>query len=163
MSIGKAFVAVAVFIAVLGIIIVWNNYNVNVYPLKQGVAWIDRAKVGGSANEMIEYGQKAQEIFKYERGNPAWWYATDTTNWDLIKKDLASNIKNLEKISELSSSDEAYQQGMDVAKDKFSRLKEQADSAADWTFNSGLNVVITAVFSLVFMAMLIVGVTTWDD
>lgn len=129
MSAGWGLATAAVL--VVGVLLWFGFQNGTGYPLDQAQQWISRAKTGGHAEEMISYLNEAELILQDFKGNPAWWYPTSRTSFDLIKRDLGGNIERLHEMKKLNRTDDAYNQGLDDVRGKLAVLSDQLRDTTD--------------------------------
>ncbi|MDW8043294.1 MAG: glycosyltransferase [Nitrososphaerota archaeon] len=137
----------------LGIAVTVIGYSQTYYRLDIANAYIVRAASSSSAEEIVDYMERALEILPRE-GNPVWIFPTPRTDFGLITKDLMG-LKGLAlALSRENVDSSAYQQGLDQLKDSLLRIREQIAEAAPFYFVSPLSLLLFLLWLIAFALLL---------
>lgn len=136
-------------VIVVGGVLLYSAYYNSFYAIDRANALFSRAETAGFAEDMMTYLQRGRQLLP-KSGNPVWWFPTDKTDFSEIQKDIDSIIGRATLLESLPRNSPAYQQGMDDLRGKVKALELQIAEASGYMFVSGWNVLISAIWLLMF-------------
>lgn len=136
-------------VMVVGGVLLYSAYYNSFYAIDRANALFSRAETAGFVEDMITYLQRGRQLLP-KSGNPVWWFPTDKTDFSEIQKDIDSIIGRATLLESLPRNSPAYQQGMDDLRGKVKALELQIAEASGYMFVSGWNVLISAIWLLMF-------------
>ena len=103
-------------------------------------------------NTMISDLKAIKELLPKD-GNPVWTFATPSTDFALIQKDLDSMIVNVEKIAIVPRDSSSFHTGMDAVSDRAYALQQNLEDVTPYMYVKFINVVLSAVWIAAILAI----------
>lgn len=127
----------------------YSAYYNSFYTIDRANALFSRAETAGFAEDMLAYLQRGRQLLP-KSGNPVWWFPTDKTDFSEMQRDIDGIIARATLMEGLPRDSSAYQQGMNDLRGKIAALELQAADASGYMFVSGWNVVVAALWLVIF-------------
>jgi cellulose synthase/poly-beta-1,6-N-acetylglucosamine synthase-like glycosyltransferase len=144
-------------VGILGLItfagyMAWTGYESDVYPVDISRGLLDRVMITSEPNTMMSDLNTVKELLPKE-GNPVWIFATPSTDFGLIQKDLDSMIVNVEKIATVPRDSSSFHTGMDAVGDRALVLQQNLEDVTPYMYVKFINVVLSAVWIAAILAI----------
>lgn len=149
-------------IIIFGVVMAFNGYNSDIYPLDRMRGNLDGI-IGSSDpaiihSHLVAIKQDLTIVLGHlpdDNKNPVWIFPTESTNILRIERDVNTMIASIEKISNVSKDSAAYHTGMTDLNDRALLIKTNIMDATPYMYVSVSNI----IFSTVWIAA-IVGIFT---
>ena len=142
---------------ILGLIIfaavmAYTGYENSVYPLDISRGLLDRVMVSSDPDTLLAH---LKDIKGYipEEGNPVWIFATPSTDFGLMQKDLDVMIETVELMATVPKDSSVFNTGMIDVSERAKTLQENIMDATPYMYVSFINIVLTAVWIAAILAI----------
>lgn len=139
-----AMVGIIGFIS-FGAFMAYDGYQNDVYPLDQSRGLLDRIQTTDDTEAITEY-LKTMKTLLPQDGNPVWIFPTETTDFDLIQKDLDNMISSVEKISTVPHDSSSFHTGMINVHERAKELRLHLLDATPYMYVSFSNIVFSSLW-----------------
>ena len=123
----------------------YQGYKADVYPLDLTRGNLDRIATGGSPESLLIYANEIKELLPKE-GNPVWIFATSSTDFGLIQKDVDSLIDSIRAIQNEPKNSPAYTTAMTDIHDRAIQLRLNIMDATPYMYASFSNILFSSIW-----------------
>ncbi|HET8720132.1 MAG TPA: cellulose synthase family protein [Candidatus Nitrosotenuis sp.] len=139
-------------IIALGAYMAYNGYQKDVYPLDLSRGLLDRISAGSDPLSMISDLQKIKLLLP-THGNPVWIFPTDTTNFELIQRDVDSMIQSVESVRNEPANSQTLNTAMLDIHIRSKQLTQNLMDATPYMYASFSNIVFTSIWIAVILGI----------
>ena len=137
---------------VFAAVMAWTGYENDVYPVDIARGLLDRVMITSDPNSIVNDLKEVKELLPKE-GNPVWVFATPSTDFELIQRDLDSMIISAEKIATVPTDSSSFHTGMDAVSDRAFALQQNLEDVTPYMYVNFINVVLSAVWIAAILAI----------